>query len=161
MAALGLTLVRSETQSYDQHHDPCLKTRNVNVQSTPILNGKKMHALPSPTRPLLDVSVAVKMGQGQKKTAMNVQVIEDMKMESLEELTLIKKTQFPLSFFVVVAFFSLVRILGARSIIHSHLHFFFEVEISSHTQIPLFYARISPQWLRFPFFVHSDNPFSL
>ena len=52
---------------------------------------------------------------------------------------------------VVVSFSSLARISGECSIIHSppaHFCVCFEVEISSRTLIPLFYARISPQWLR-------------
>ena len=50
---------------------------------------------------------------------------------------------------VVVVFSSLARILGECSIIHSPPALFFlsEVEISSRTVSPLFYARVSPQWL--------------
>ena len=49
---------------------------------------------------------------------------------------------------MVAAFSSLARISGECSIIHSPPALFFlsEVEISSRTVSPLFYARVSPQW---------------
>ena len=50
---------------------------------------------------------------------------------------------------LVVSLSSLLMILRECSIIHSPPAFFvcLEVEFSSRTLIPLFYARISPQWL--------------
>ena len=50
---------------------------------------------------------------------------------------------------VVVAFPALAGILGECSIIYSPPAYFsfFKVEIGARKLIPLFYARISPQWL--------------
>ena len=47
----------------------------------------------------------------------------------------------------MVAFSSFARVLEECLTIHSPPALFFKVEISPHTLIALFYARISPQWL--------------
>ena len=72
-----------------------------------------------------------------------------LKLCCLEDDIIIKLTMFFLliSVMVVVTFSSLAWILGECSIIYSPPVLCFTVGISLRTLIPLFYARISPQWL--------------
>ena len=92
-------------------------------------------------------------GQGRAKYTFNAQSSVELSLRKVDNVesqwSAYPVINCPRHYTMVVAFSWLARILGEWSDIHSPPvpFFFFEVEISSCTLIPVFYARTGPQWL--------------